>query len=167
MHLKNHKNWWQHWDMEKHHVVPISCGWENWTYNMILLNHNTHTMLHQTLDIQPHIFWKKIRNIRELFNHKTIVTPEQYEAIWELQHLFFENVSKLPPQLVRKNLNALKERFDTYSSSYKKITWDEYDMYDDVDNEDEQVKNVLNKTIDCQKEISKELIFIIQKHINA
>lgn len=110
-----------------HHVVPISLAGENLPCNIMRIRQDAHANLHKVLDIQPHIYSKAQRRIKEATNHKMIATPEEIEMWAELQRMFFDRINHLPLWLQKEHVKKGMERLDHYKDIYAKLTKDELD----------------------------------------
>lgn len=144
-------------------MIPVSLNWDDKAYNLLELKDSTHNQLHKILDIQPHIYSKVIRRIKEKTNHKFVMTPDAVLMRWEVQKMYFDRINHLPVYVQKDHVKKMMEYMGHYYDLYEKMTNNKLDKPKFIQGNKEQFNELHQKTISAQKEIALVLTEMFKK----
>lgn len=91
--------------MEKHHVVPVSIGGENFPENIVELERVDHEIIHAFLNVSH----KSLRQFRLKTNHIAIKPNTYYvKELCSVQNLYFSKIVELPKNLINIHADAIE-----------------------------------------------------------
>ena len=125
---------------ENHHTITLSTWWPDTPANLMKLKRNTHTQLHQTLNMHPNILGKFNRQYRKLANDRLIANADMIDCQHEMQKRFFENLKLLPKEIQEKHITVFRRLIEDQIAQYNAISdnrlevpWEQRTIIDTVD----------------------------------
>lgn len=151
---------------DRHHTIPLSLWWINQSHNIMNLKRQVHQDLHSVLNIERKLYHRLMRQARKKTNGKLVRWPEDVEIRGKLQYRFFENLHKLPRDVIRKHVKNMRNQCRVNSGIYKERTWVNYwplsnpTDYDHI-NFHFQHKQLIN----IQKDLASSLIWMYGERV--
>ena len=84
------------YDVDKHHILPISSFWPNVSENIAEVLMADHKKIHQTLDLAYRYFATLTRKQKMIENGHIVLTVDDIEGRAEIQRAYLDWVHKLP-----------------------------------------------------------------------
>lgn len=138
-------------EIDKHHILPVSCYGPNIAENMADTLRNDHKAVHEKLDSAWRYYNNAVRRQRMKENWHIVLTVDDIEGRAEIQRTYLDWVDWLPNYLQDMHEIKLWELVAIENDKLFRIIWDrmKVDLWDTMTNH--------WYYIDIQKEISKAI----------
>jgi hypothetical protein len=94
-------------NIERHHIVPLSCGGHDIPENIYNITYVDHKHIHDTLNIN----YSNIRTYRKRTNHILFATKSSVQDLITLQKLYFARIHLLKPDMIKIHRVSIERQF--------------------------------------------------------
>lgn len=147
-------------DPSRHHTIRLGDGGHDIPENIMIVEQAKHDLIHCTLDMGGKCHSRAIRSYNKMVNGKHVVPPDAYDILHGIQTRYFENVYKLPDDLIKMHKLVMIDLVKVMEGKRKKLTGRK--RVDDRSTFHEGHTVYMN----IEKQVARKLHDMFKKHYN-